>query len=94
MDKIKDGYDFTVIDSPPTLSWLTINVFTASTQVLVAVSPGYFELDSVVQISKPINEVRSVINQQLDLAGFLFTMSDPTINSETSLKLLEELFHL
>jgi chromosome partitioning protein len=92
LDACRHAYDFVLIDCPPTLSWLTINAFTASDKVLVVVSPGYFELDSIVQISKTIEEVRAVFNPQLALAGFLFTMADPTINSETSLKLLRQTY--
>jgi chromosome partitioning protein len=55
-----------LIDCPPTLSWLTINALTASDRVLVVVSPGYFELDSIVQISKTIEEVRSFFNPHLN----------------------------
>lgn len=92
LDAIRDGYDYILIDCPPTLSWLTINAFTASDRVLVVVSPGYFELDSIVQISKTIQEVRAFFNSGLELLGFLFTMSDPTINSETSLRLLRQTY--
>ena len=76
----------------PSLSWLTLNGFTASDKVLVVVSPGYFELDSIVQISKSISEVREFFNPELDFLGFLFTMSDPTVNSRTSLKLLRQTY--
>ena len=92
LDAIQDDYDYILIDCPPTLSWLTINAFTASDRVLVVVSPGYFELDSIVQISKTIQEVRAFFNSGLELLGFLFTMSDPTINSETSLRLLRQTY--
>ncbi len=90
LDAVKDRYEYVFIDCPPALSWLTTNAFTAADKVLVVVSPGYFELDSIVQISKTIDEVREFFNPQLELAGFLFTMSDPTINSEVSLKLLRQ----
>jgi len=90
LDRIKSNFDYVVIDCPPTLSWLTINALTAADKVLVVVSPGYFELDSIVQISKTIDEVRQFFNPELLLAGFLFTMSDPTINAQTSLRLLRQ----
>lgn len=92
LEEVKSQYDFIVIDCPPALSWLTINAFTASDSVLVVVSPGYFELDSLVQISKTISEVREYFNADLKIAGFLFTMSDPTINAQTSIQLLRQTY--
>lgn len=92
LDQIGDSYDYVFIDCPPTLSWLTINAFTAADKVLVVVSPGYFELDSIVQISKGIEQARQVFNPGLELLGFLFTMSDPTINARTSLQILRQTY--
>jgi chromosome partitioning protein len=92
IDLIKDKYDFVIIDNPPALGWLTINSFTASDKVLVVVSPGYFELDSLGQLNKTLAEVREYFNPKLELAGFLFTMSDPTINTSTSLQILRQTY--
>jgi chromosome partitioning protein len=92
LDKIADDYEFVFIDCPPTLSWLTINALTASDKTLVVVSPGYFELDSIVQLSKTVQEVQQYFNPRLELMGFLFTMSDPTINTATSLQLLRQTY--
>lgn len=92
LDKISLNYEYVILDCPPALSWLTINALTASDKVIVVVSPGYFELDSIVQISKTIREVTKTFNSQLDLMGFLFTMSDPTINTETSLRILRQAY--
>lgn len=92
LDRIKEQYDCVLIDCPPALSWLTINAFTASDQVLVIIAPGYFELDSIVQLWKTIAEVKEYFNRMLRIRGLLFTMSDPTINSKTSLKILRQTY--
>jgi chromosome partitioning protein len=92
LDPIAKDYDYIFVDCPPTLSWLTINALTASDRAIVVVSPGYFELDSIVQISKTIKEIRELFNPNLDLMGFLFTMSDPTINTSTSLQILRQTY--
>lgn len=92
LDAVKDNYDYVFIDCPPTLGWLTINAMTAAEKVMVVVSPGYFELDSIVQISKTIKEVKEFFNQNLEMYGLLFTMSDPTVNSKTSLQILRQTY--
>ena len=92
LDAIKAQYEYVLIDCPPALSWLTLNAFTASDKVIVVVSPGYFELDSIVQISKTITNVRQYFNPAIQLMGFLFTMSDPTINTKTSLQILRQTY--
>jgi chromosome partitioning protein len=92
LDAIRTQYEHVIIDCPPALSWLTINAFTASDRVLIPVAPGYFELDSIVQISKTVQEVREYFNPQIRLAGFLYTMSDPTINAKTALGILRQTY--
>ena len=62
LDKIKDQYEYVFIDNPPALGWMTLNSFTASDQVLVVVSPGYFELDSLAQLNKTLAEVQEYYN--------------------------------
>ena len=65
LDAIRAQYEHVIVDCPPALSWLTRafgppeanNAFTASDQVLIPVAPGYFELDSIVQISKSTQEM-------------------------------------
>ncbi len=92
LDKVRDQYDFVFIDCPPALGWLSINAFTASDEIIVVISPGYFELESTIQIGKTIKEVQDNFNAMLKLRGFLFTMSDPTVNSKTSIKILRQTY--
>lgn len=92
LEKVRSNYDFIFIDCPPALGWLTINAFTASDSVLVVIEPGYFELDSIVQLNKTLDEVREYYHPGLKLLGYLFTKSDPTINSRTSLQVLRQTY--
>jgi chromosome partitioning protein len=92
LDTIKSKYEYVFIDCPPALSWLTLNAFTASDKVIVVVSPGYFEVDSIAQLSKTVSEVKEFFNPNLQLGGLLFTMSDPTVNTANSLRILRELY--
>ncbi len=92
LEQIKGKYDYVFIDCPPALGWLTLNAFTASDEVIVIVSPGYFELDSIVQISKTIAEAKRFFNPALRLRGLLFTMSDPTVNTANSLAMLRRMY--
>lgn len=92
LDQIKGNYDYVFLDCPPALGWLTVNAFTAADQVMVVVAPGYFELDSIQQINKTLGEVQEFFNPNLELLGYLFTMSDPTVNSRTSLQVLRQTY--
>jgi chromosome partitioning protein len=92
LDPVAGQYDYVFIDCPPALGWLTLNAFTASEKVLIVVSPGYFELDSIVQIGKTIEQVQRDFNPRLQVLGFLFTISDVTIATRTSLQMLRQAY--
>lgn len=92
LGEIVDQFDHIFIDCPPSLDWLTLNAFTASNRIVVVTSPGFFELDSLVQLGKVVEEVREFYNPTLELFGFLFNMSDPTISCRESLKILRQTY--
>jgi chromosome partitioning protein len=92
LDKIKANYDFIFIDCPPALGWLTLNAFTAAEQVLVVVEPGYFELDSILQLQKTIMRVQRNFNPSLLLRGILLNKSDPTNSTKFALNALRETY--
>ena len=92
LDTIKQSYDFMFIDCPLALGWLTLNALTASDKVIVVVSPGYFEVEAIDQIAETIRETKTDYNPNLELIGLLFTMTDQTINTSTSLSILKQLY--
>ena len=65
LEPIRAEYDYIFIDCPPALGWPTINAFTASDKVLAVIEPGYFELDSIVQLNKTLEEVKSILHPDL-----------------------------
>ena len=74
-------------------SWLlTLNALTASDKVIVVVSPGYFEVEAIDQIAETIRETKADYNPHLELIGLLFTMTDQTINTSTTLSVLKQLY--
>lgn len=92
LDETKDRFSYVLIDCPPALGWLTLNSFSAADQVVVVVSPGYFELDSIVQISKTVAQVQKHFNADLKMRGLLFNLSDSTRNSSESLAILRKMY--
>ncbi len=69
-------FDFVIIDCQPSLSLLTLNALTASTQVLLPVQAEFLALDGMTQLIKTLLEVRSKLHPQLHILGILLTMVD------------------
>jgi len=70
------GYDFGVIDTPPSLGLLTVNALTAANQVLIPVQSQYFAMDGVVQLLETIRKIREDINPGLEVLGAVLTLYD------------------
>jgi chromosome partitioning protein len=77
--KVKDKYDYIVIDNPPSLGLVTINSFAASDKILIPVSTGFFALTGIVQLQETINMVRQrELNPNLEILGVLITFVEGT----------------
>ena len=80
LDKIKNDYDFIIIDCPPSLGLITLNAFTASNSVLIPVQCEYYALEGLGQLLNTINLVKKHLNKDIEIEGALLTMYDIRTN--------------
>ncbi len=80
LDKIKDEYDYILIDCPPSLGLITLNAFTASDSVLIPVQCEYFALEGLGQLMNTINIVKKHLNKSIYIEGAVLTMYDLRTN--------------
>jgi chromosome partitioning protein len=76
LQKIKDDYQFIIIDCSPSLGLVTINSLTASDSVIIPVQCEYFALEGLGKLLNTIKIVQSRLNQDLEIEGILLTMYD------------------
>lgn len=77
---ISGRFDYIFIDSPPSLSLLTINGLTAADSVLVPMQCEYFAIEGVAQLLNTIERVRESLNPALEIEGIALTMYDERMN--------------
>lgn len=70
------GYDYVFIDSPPSLSILTINALTTAGEVLIPLQMEILSLQGLTQLLKTIDEVKNVLNKKLRITGIVVSMYD------------------
>ena len=80
VDKIRDRYDFIIIDCPPALSMLTINAMTTADSVIVPIQCEYYALEGLSQLIHTIELVQERLNSALEIEGVVFTMYDARTN--------------
>ena len=71
-----DGFDFVLLDCPPSLGPLTVNALAAADRVIVPVQTEYYALEGLAQLVQSINLIKTRLNPRLEIAGVLLTMAD------------------
>ena len=84
LKKVKDNYDFILIDCPPSLGLITVNVLTASDSVLIPIQCEYFALEGLSQLMYTIKLVKKHLNETIDVEGVVLTMKDNRSNLSQS----------
>lgn len=89
ISQIEADFDFIVIDSPPALGMITINILTAADSVLIPIQCEYYALEGVSQLVKTIRSIKKKLNPTIDIEGVLGTMYDGRTN--LSIQVLDEI---
>ncbi len=76
IEKVKDQYDYIIIDCSPSLGLITLNALTAGDSVIIPVQCEYFALEGLGKLLNTIKIVQSRLNPDLDIEGILLTMYD------------------
>ncbi len=80
LKKIKDNYEFIIIDCPPSLNILTVNAMSAADTILVQIQCEYYALEGLTQLMYTIELVKKRLNPSLEIEGVVFTMYDARTN--------------
>ncbi|MFP4059675.1 MAG: ParA family protein [Bacteroidota bacterium] len=76
LNKLRDDYDFILVDCSPSLGLITVNALTAADSVLIPVQCEYFALEGLGKLLNTIKIIQGRLNTNLEIEGFLLTMYD------------------
>ncbi len=76
LGKLRESYDYIVLDCPPALDLLTINALTAADSVMIPIQCEYFALEGISALMDTIERLREELNPSLEIEGVLLTMFD------------------
>jgi chromosome partitioning protein len=80
LNQVRGQYDFIIVDCPPSLGLLTVNMLSAADGLLIPLQCEYFALEGVSQLLKTVQLVQEGPNSLLKIFGILLTMYDPRLN--------------
>jgi chromosome partitioning protein len=80
LEPIQDSYDLVILDCPPALDLLTLNVLVAADTLIVPMQAEYFALEGISELISTLERVRAAFNPTLTIEGVLLTMYDDRTN--------------
>lgn len=91
--RVKENYDYILIDTSPSLSVLTINALCASDSVLIVADTQLFAVVGINELLKTVQKIKKRVNSKLKVQGILLTMCENRTNlSKTLMEQVEEMF--
>ncbi|MBR4054543.1 MAG: ParA family protein [Clostridia bacterium] len=89
LERVREEYDYIIIDCPPALGLVTINTLVAADGVIIPLLCEYYSLEGLTQLNATIGQIRKRYNAHLELLGVLLNMYDGRLNLTVSV--LEEI---
>jgi chromosome partitioning protein len=80
------GYDYVIVDFPPSLGLLTLNALVAAEGVIIPMQAEYFALEGLSALTATIEKVRAAYNPRLTIDGVMFTMYDARLSVAVQVK--------
>ncbi|HWE83344.1 MAG TPA: ParA family protein [Terracidiphilus sp.] len=80
LEPVKDAYELIVLDCPPALDLLTLNVLAAAQTLIVTMQAEYFALEGISELISTLERVRAAFNPEVTIEGVLLTMYDDRTN--------------
>lgn len=80
LDPLRNDYDYVLIDCPPSLGLLTINMLAAADSLLIPLQCEYYALEGLSQLLNTVHRIQHSINEKLTIDGVLLTMYDARLN--------------
>ncbi len=80
LEPLKGGYDYILLDCPPSLGLLTLNALVAADEVLIPIQGEYFAMEGVSELLRTLERIREALNPNLAIRGVLLTMVDERTN--------------
>ena len=80
VEAIRDEYDFILIDCPPSLGLITLNMLAAADALLIPVQCEYYALEGLSQLLNTVHLIQHSVNPSLTISGVLLTMYDARLN--------------
>lgn len=76
LNRVRESYDYLLIDCPPSLGTITVNALTASDSVIIPIQCEYYALEGLGQVMNSIELVKQNLNSKISIDGIVFTMYD------------------
>jgi chromosome partitioning protein len=76
LSKIREKYDYVIVDTPPALNILTVNAYTATDALIILMIPEILSLMGISQLRETVDLVKSIYNPQIEVLGILLNKYD------------------